>query len=410
MNKGFTRMKLTDTKVKSVKPTDKTQKLADGNGLSLHVLSTGAKVWYFRFRNNGAETMLSLGKYPQVSIKEARAECERMKSLKAQGINPSIEKKIAKLAQAHAIKNDFESVARAWFENWHGNKSKGHVTRVLKMIERDILPVMGAHPVQSITAPLVRLAVKQVASRGAYDVANDVFTYIRLILTSAVNNGLATSNITTDMSIKDLMPVRTVQHHLRVDEKDLPQLLKDIDKYDGNAITKIAVKLLSLTFVRTSELIGAEWQEIDFIAKVWRIPAHRMKKKTQHTVPLSKQSLFLLNELKTITGGNQYLFPCIKGEGKTMSNNTILFALYRMGYRGRMTGHGFRGVASTLLNEQGFRGDLVELQLAHLRGNAVERAYNAMQLIPERTAMMQAWADYLDAQRGIGQVLKMKQA
>ena len=402
--------KLTDSIIKSAKPTDKRYQLADGNGLVLYIMPNGAKLWRYRYRYNGTPKMLSMGAYPSIPLKEARTERERVSDLLSQGIDPSTDRKASKLAQAHAIKNDFESVARAWFENWHGNKSKGHVTRVLKMIERDILPVMGAHPVQSITAPLVRLAVKQVASRGAYDVANDVFTYIRLILTSAVNNGLATSNITTDMSIKDLMPVRTVQHHLRVDEKDLPQLLKDIDKYDGNAITKIAIKLLSLTFVRTSELIGAEWQEIDFIAKVWRIPAHRMKKKTQHTVPLSKQSLLLLNELKIITGGNQYLFPCIKGEGKTMSNNTILFALYRMGYRGRMTGHGFRGVASTLLNEQGFRGDLVELQLAHLRGNTVERAYNAMQLIPERTAMMQAWADYLDAQRGIGQVLKMKQA
>lgn len=196
----------------------------------------------------------------------------------------------------------------------------------------------------------------------------------------------------------------------RVDLKDLPQLLQDVQAYDGNALTKIAIQLLSLTFVRTKELIQATWDEIDFVGKVWRIAPERMKMGTAHIVPLSAQALDLLGELKKITGGSVHLFPSIKGDGKTMSNNTILFALYRMGYKDRMTGHGFRGVASTALREQGFSRDVVELQLSHLVGNEVERAYNTMELLAERTAMMQVWADYLDAQRGIGQVIKMKQA
>ena len=403
-------MKLTDSIIKNEKPTDKRKQLADGNGLVLYIMPNGSKLWRYRYRYNGSPKMLSLGEYPTVTLKDARAERERVSDLLVQGIDPSIERKEKKLSQAYAIENDFRSVARAWWDNWKVANSEAHALKVWSIFEKDIFPVFGKYPVENIKPSLVRLAVKRVVERGAYDTAGRVHQYTSAVLSYAFNHELVASNVARDIAVNDLIPRRKKQSMGRVDLKDLPQLLQDIQAYDGNAITKIAIQLLSLTFVRTKELIQATWDEIDFIGKVWRIAPERMKMGTAHIVPLSAQTLDLLGELKKITGGSKHLFPSVKGDGKTMSNNTILFALYRMGYKDRMTGHGFRGVASTALREQGFSRDVVELQLSHLVGNEVERAYNTMELLAERTAMMQAWADYLDAQRGIGQVIKMKQA
>lgn len=403
-------MKLNDALIKSIKPTDKQDKHPDGKGLYLFVNPNGSKWWRFLYRYGGKQKTLSMGVYPQVTLKEARAERERMGALLAQGIDPSIERKEKKLSQAYSIENDFGSVARAWWDNWKVANSEAHALKVWGIFEKDIFPVFGKYPVENIKPSLVRLAVKRVVERGAYDTARRVHQYTSAVLSYAFNHELVASNVARDIAVNDLIPRRKKQSMGRVDLKDLPQLLQDIQAYDGNAITKIAIQLLSLTFVRTKELIQATWDEIDFIGKVWRIAPERMKMGTAHIVPLSAQTLDLLGELKKITGGSKHLFPSVKGDGKTMSNNTILFALYRMGYKDRMTGHGFRGVASTALREQGFSRDVVELQLSHLVGNEVERAYNTMELLAERTAMMQAWADYLDAQRGIGQVVKFKQA
>ena len=403
-------MKLTDSIIKNEKPTDKRKQLADGNGLVLYIMPNGSKLWRYRYRYNGRPKMLSLGEYPTVTLKDARAERERVSDLLVQGIDPSIERKEKKLSQAYAIENDFRSVAWAWWDNWKVANSEAHALKVWGIFEKDIFPVFGKYPVENIKPSLVRLAVKRVVERGAYDTAGRVHQYTSAVLSYAFNHELVASNVARDIAVNDLIPRRKKQSMGRVDLKDLPQLLQDIQAYDGNAITKIAIQLLSLTFVRTKELIQATWDEIDFIGKVWRIAPERMKMGTAHIVPLSAQTLDLLGELKKITGGSKHLFPSVKGDGKTMSNNTILFALYRMGYKDRMTGHGFRGVASTALREQGFSRDVVELQLSHLVGNEVERAYNTMELLAERTAMMQAWADYLDAQRGIGQVVQFKQA
>ena len=403
-------MKLTDSIIRSEKPTDKRKQLADGNGLVLYIMPNGSKLWRYRYRYNGSPKMLSLGEYPTATLKDARAERERVSDLLAQGIDPSIERKEKKLSQAYAIENDFRSVAWAWWDNWKVANSEAHALKVWSIFEKDIFPVFGKYPVENIKPSLVRLAVKRVVERGAYDTAGRVHQYTSAVLSYAFNHELVASNVARDIAVNDLIPRRKKQSMGRVDLKDLPQLLQDIQAYDGNAITKIAIQLLSLTFVRTKELIQATWDEIDFIGKVWRIAPERMKMGTAHIVPLSAQTLDLLGELKKITGGSKHLFPSVKGDGKTMSNNTILFALYRMGYKDRMTGHGFRGVASTALREQGFSRDVVELQLSHLVGNEVERAYNTMELLAERTAMMQAWADYLDAQRGIGQVVQFKQA
>ena len=401
-------MKLTDSIIKNEKPTDKRKQLADGNGLVLYIMPNGSKLWRYRYRYNGSPKMLSLGEYPTVTLREARAERERVSDLLAQGIDPSIERKETKLSQAYAIENDFRSVARAWWDNWKVANSEAHALKVWGIFEKDIFPVFGKYPVENIKPSLVRLAVKRVVERGAYDTAGRVHQYTSAVLSYAFNHELVASNVARDIAVNDLIPRRKKQSMGRVDLKDLPQLLQDIQAYDGNAITKIAIQLLSLTFVRTKELIQATWDEIDFIGKVWRIAPERMKMGTAHIVPLSAQTLDLLGELKKITGGSKHLFPSIKGDGKTMSNNTILFALYRMGYKDRMTGHGFRGVASTALREQGFSRDVVELQLSHLVGNEVERAYNTMELLAERTAMMQSWSDYLDELKAQATVIKFR--
>lgn len=385
--------------------------VSDGNGLTLRRENSGTWLWVQRYyKADGKRNNLSLGAYPAVTLDMAREQGRKARELQKQGIDPSIERQEQKLRQAFAIENDFKSVARAWWDNWKVANSEAHALKVWGIFEKDIFPVFGKYPVENIKPSLVRLAVKRVVERGAYDTAGRVHQYTSAVLSYAFNHELVASNVARDIAVNDIIPRRKKQSMGRIDLKDLPQLLQDIQAYDGNAITKIAIQLLSLTFVRTKELIQATWDEIDFVGKVWRIAPERMKMGTAHIVPLSAQALDLLGELKKITGGSKHLFPSVKGDGKTMSNNTILFALYRMGYKDRMTGHGFRGVASTALREQGFSRDVVELQLSHLVGNEVERAYNTMELLAERTAMMQVWADYLDAQRGIGQVVKFKQA
>jgi integrase len=235
-----------------------------------------------------------------------------------------------------------------------------------------------------------------------------VHQYIRAVLTYAVTHELAEVNHARDIQVNDIIPKRKTKNQTRIDLKELPQLLRDIEAYDGYVVTKCAIKLLALTAVRTKELIEGEWEEVDWQGKVWRIAPERMKMKVVHIVPLSTQALTILRELRNITGGNRYMFPSVKGDGRTMSNNTILYALYRMGYHSRMTGHGFRGVFSTSLNEQGYDERHIELQLSHLYGGEVKRAYDHSKHLVERAKMMQDWADYLDVQRSQGLVIKMR--
>ena len=413
-------MKLIDAEIKAIKPTGKQQKIADGNGLVLLVMTNGSKVWRYRYRYNGVEKMLSLGKYPAVTLKEARAERERVSGLLAQGIDPSTERKEAKIKQAFAIENDFKSVARAWWELWRVKYSKAHADKIWVRIDRDVNSIIGNYPIKDVTPSLIILCIKGIVERGALDVAQRAFANIVNVFKYAKTHELIENNPADGITVSHVIPPRKVKHHARVEIKDLPQLLQDMDNYSGNKIVRLAMQLMALTFTRTGELIGARWQDVNTRTRQWVIPErvddehgqkiYGMKKETTHIVPLSTQALAIIKELRAISGGGTHLFPAMIGNGKTINKDTILRAIYRMGYKGKMTGHGFRGVASTALRENGFDRDRVELQLAHLVGNEVERAYNTMELLAERTAMMQAWADYLDAQRGIGQVLKMKQA
>jgi integrase len=390
-------MKLTDPVIKAAKPQDKAYTLSDGEGLALHIQPTGAKWWRFRYRFNGKPGLLSLGTYPDTGLKAARLERDRLKDLVKQGIDPSQNRQEEKLLAKVANENSFEAVARLWWADWATVHSSRHAAYTIKRLEADVFPVIGTKPVNEVTAPLILMTVKKIEARGAMDVAKRALQTCGQVMRYAVAHGLAERNPAADVKPADaLKPTRTT-NHARLSAKELPELLRQIDAYEGQPLTRLALQLMAHTFVRTSELIGARWSEFDLEAKQWRIPAERMKMRTEHIVPLTAQTLAILDNLKKLTGSKSLLFPSERGEGKSMSNNTLLFALYRMGYHSRMTGHGFRGIASTILHEQGYPHEHIELQLAHAPRNAVSAAYNHARYLEQRASMMHDWSKYLDA-------------
>ena len=390
-------MKLNDPIIKASQPKEKPYKLSDGNGLVLLIQPNGSKWWRYRYKFSGKEKMLSIGTYPVVTLKKARLSRVTASELLKQGIDPSQHRQEEKQKQAPAWENSFESVARRWWEHWSHDKNKRHAGYTIRRLEANIFPSIGSKPINEITASSLLPVVKKIESRGATDIAKRALTTCGQVFRYAVAHGLAERNPAADIKPSDILKPTKKVNHARVDEKELPELLQKIDGYDGHPLTRLALQLMTLTFVRTSELIGARWDEID--SKQWRIPAERMKMKTPHIVPLSNQAVSILEELKSLEVNEILLFPSERRDGKTMSNNTILYALYRMGYHSRMTGHGFRGLASTILHEQGYNHDHIELQLAHSSRNAVSAAYNHALYLEQRAKMMQGWADYLDGLR-----------
>ncbi|BBE08297.1 integrase [Mycoavidus cysteinexigens] len=392
-------MALTDTVIRNTKPTAKPIKLTDSGGLVLLVQPNAARWWRLRYRFAGKEKMLSLGTYPNVSLKDARLLRDQAKSQLAKNIDPSLARQEAKLTKTMAFTNSFEAVARQWWTDWRGTKSPSYAECLLRRLEVDIFPVIGSRPVTEITAPLLLMAIKKIEARGALDIAKRAFQTCGQVMRYAIAHGLAERNPAAEVRPSDVLKPAKKTNYARLNAKELPELLRKIDAYDGQPLTRLAMQLMALTFVRTGELIGAQWSEFEMDAKVWRIPAERMKMRTPHIVPLSKQSIAVLEQIYKFSGGKTLLFPSERGYGKPMSNNTILYALYRMGYHSRMTGHGFRGIASTILHEQGYPHDHIELQLAHQERNAVSASYNHALYLKQRTEMMQAWADYLTAMK-----------
>lgn len=389
-------MKLTDPIIKAAKPKEKPYKLSDGQGLTLLIQPNGSKWWRYRYRINGKEKMLSIGTYPDVTLKKAREMRVTADDLLKQSIDPSLHRQEQKQIAAIAAENSFESVARQWWNHWKHARTERHADYVIRRLEADIFPVIGNKPIHSITAPTLLMAIKKIESRGALDIAKRALSTCGQVFRYAVGHGLAERNPAADIKPSDVLKPTRKANYARLDQKDLPELLQKIEEYDGQPLTRIALQLMALTFVRTGELIGARWEEIDMTAKQWRIPAERMKMRSPHIVPLSNQSLRLINELRTLALDDALLFPSERRDGKTMSNNTILYALYRLGYHSRMTGHGFRGIASTILHEHGYNHEYIELQLAHSPRDAVSAAYNHALYLDQRTKMMQEWADYLD--------------
>lgn len=392
-------------------PSDKARvRLFDGGGLYLEVHATGGKHWRFKYRFAGAERRLAIGTYPAVSLAQARRARDEAKARLVDGVDPVQAKKDAKLAAQVRLGNRFEAVARAWHENWKGARSPRHAGYVLRRLEADVFPVIGAKPVAEVTAPQLLAVARRIESRGAVEIARRCWQMCGQVFEYALAHGMIERNPAKDVRPGAALKQREKSHYARIDAKELPDLLRRIHAYSGSPYTRLAMQLLALTFVRTSGLIGARWEEFDLEAAEWRIPAERMKMKTPHIVPLSKQAVDVLKCLREIRRIGSLLFPGERDHDKPMSNNTILAALKRMGYAGRMTGHGFRGIASTVLHERGFEHAHIELQLAHSKRDAVSAAYNFATYLPARRRMMQWWADDLDAQRQGAKVLPFKAA
>ncbi len=390
-------MPLTDTAIKKAKPGAKPVKLSDGRGLYLLVSPAGSKLWRWKYRVLGKEKVMALGAYPDVSLAQAREGLDKARKVLAAGSDPMAVRKADKVATRVAAENSFESVARLWWVHWKPARSEQHAGQVMRRFEADVFPHIGARPVAEIQAPELVAMIKAIAGRGVNDLAKRALQTSGQVFRYAIAHGLAKRNPATDIKPGDVLASRQKQNMARIDGKELPELMRRIDAYQGTPVTRMAMKLMALTFVRTTELIGARWEEFDLDGMRWDIPASRMKMKTPHIVPLSTQAVSVLKTLHFVTGHSPMLFPGERDHEKSMSNNTILKALERMGYKGRMTGHGFRGVASTLLHEMGFDHAHIELQLAHQERDEVSAAYNHATYLKQRAKMMQDWGAYLEA-------------
>ncbi len=389
-------MPLTDLHVKNAKPTNAPIKCSDGDGMYLLVQPNGGKYWRFNYRFAGKQKTLALGTYPEVSLVSARKKRAVARELLAADppVDPMMQRKADRRENAQRALHTFENIAREWWETKRGGWSSSHTNAVLSRLEKEVFPDLGARPLADITAPELLDVIRSVERRGALELASKTLIIAGQVFRYAIATGRAKADVSRDL--RGALKTREVNHYAKLSEGELPEFLRKLDDYDGNPLTQYAIKLLVQTFVRTGELRGALWTEIDFDKREWRIPAERMKMGVEHIVPLSSQSITLLESIKTLSGNRSYVFPNEHRPQHFMSENTVLYALYRMGYRGRATGHGFRATASTILNEQGWNADAIERQLAHGEKDKVRAAYNSAQYLPLRRKMMQHWADYLD--------------
>ncbi|MEJ0010637.1 MAG: integrase arm-type DNA-binding domain-containing protein [Alphaproteobacteria bacterium] len=387
-------MKLSDTKVRNVKGKEKPYKLTDGGGLFLLVNPNGKKYWRMKYRYLNREKLLSFGVYPDISLADARERRDEARKLKAKGFDPSEHKRQQKEKALLSAENSFRNVAIEWHQRQGSKWSAYYGRQIMARLEKDIFPKIGGKPIHEITArDLLRMAnvmqdrdAVEIAHR-AVSICSQVFRYA--LLTDRAENNPA-------LALRGALKTPKVSHYAHLTTNELPGFLKDLEAYNGGFQTKLAIELLVLTFVRTTELREATWSEINFEQAEWRIPAARMKMRTPHIVPLSKQALDILTKLKKLAGKWEHVFPSIQSPRKAMCNNTMLYALYSMGYKDRTTIHGFRATASTVLNESGLFGhDVIERQLAHQERNRVRAAYNHADYLPERRKMMQWWGDYV---------------
>ena len=407
-------MKLTDSFIKRIKPEDTVKNYPDGNGLVLFSYPNGALSWRYRYRFGGKAKMLSLGSYPFVTLKSARESHIEMRRLLDRDIDPSSQRKEKERLKALISENSFKAIALKWHETWAVGKEPSHVKRILSRLEANVFKEIGHLPINTITAPILVAMVKKIESgkNRPLEIAKRAYSTCGQVFRFAIAHGLCERNPVADVRISDVVANKPVQHRTRIDPRDFPELLRKIDAYDvdfqGNEVTRLALQLMTLTFLRTSELIGARWDEIDIKKKEWRIPATRMKMRDPHIIHLSPQSIKIFERLHEITGGRSLVFPHESNSLKSMSNNTILFSLYRMGYHGRMTGHGFRGLASTTLHEQGYPHEHIELQLAHSERDSVSAAYNFATYLPQRARMLDDWANYLDGIKSSAKVIGIR--
>lgn len=395
-------MALTDIKIKAakvgVKPdgsiTSKPYRISDSGGLYLEVAISGGKLWRLKYRFAGKEKRLALGSYPDINLKEARARRDHHRKQIAEGIDPSELRKADKLSTGD--KNSLEAITREWHVKFKPTWSEKYAAKTLSNLENNIFPWLGSKNINEITAPELLASLRRVENRGALETAHRINQLCGQVFRYAIATGRAERDPSTDL--RGALPPAKTKHYPSITEPvKVGELMRAIQGYSGSIITTTALKLAPLLFARPGELRHAEWSELDFDNAEWRIPAEKMKMRIVHIVPLSKQAIAIFKDIQPLTGRDKYVFPSNRTVTRPMSDNTINGALRRLGYtKEEMTAHGFRSMASTILNEQGWNRDAIERQLAHSERDGVRAAYNYAQHLPERKKMMQEWADYLD--------------
>jgi len=399
---------LSEIKVRTAKPRKNSYKLFDGGGLFLFVTPSGGKLWHLKYRFDRKEKKLALGTYPEISLADARRRREEARRQLAQGIDPGAVRKAQKQAETEE-KETFEVIAREWHEKFALTWTTGHATTIMSRLERDLFPWIGKRPMMDIKAPELLAVLRRVESRGALESAHRIRTIAGQVFRYAVATGRAERDPAADL--KGALPQPNKKHLAAItDPKEVAPLLKAIEGYQGHYIVKCALRLAPMLFVRPGELRHAEWLEIDLDEGIWCIPAHKMKMKQAHIVPLCKQAIEILMELKQLTGKSQYVFPSERSLERPMSNNALLAALRRMGFdKDTMTPHGFRAMARTILDEVlQVRPDFIEHQLAHAVRDPNGRAYNRTAHLAERKKMMQLWSDYMDGLKSGAKVVPFK--
>lgn len=376
--------------------SDKPERLHDEEGLYLELAPAGGRWWRLKYRIGGKEKRISLGVYPKVSLKDARAARDEARTLIARGIDPSAERKALKASAGKLASRSFEAIAREWHATHSSKWTERHATKIMRRLEQHVFPVIGSSDIASIEPTHIFPILLQFKERGNLHSGHRAHQDISQIFRHAVISGRAPRDPSADL--RGFIPAAKEKNHASIrDMKEIGGLLRAMDDYTGSLITRCALRLAPLVFVRPGELRHAEWAEFNFDANEWRIPAAKMKMRDPHIVPLSKQAIAIIEELRPLTCNGRYLFPGERTRDRPMSENTINAALRRLGYsKEEMTGHGFRSMASTLLNEYGWGVDAIERQLAHAERNKVRAAYNHAQYLPERRRMMQWWADALD--------------
>lgn len=391
---------LTDTAARKAKPTEKAYRLRDERGLYLEVRPTGAKFWRWRFELNGRESFYTIGEYPMVSLADARAERDRARQMVRNGLNPTAAREADRAAAEAAKAVTFRVIAEEWIAKSRDRWTPKHRAKVEHVMATDLYPAVGDQPIRDISAATILAILTAAEARGAPTIAVLIRQWSSAVFRYAISTLRA--DVDPTMALAGALRRKPVRHHPHLTTAQIPQLLEALDRYGGYITTKICMRMLLLTFVRTGELRQATWAEFDIEGDrlglggpAWLIPAERMKMRRQHVVPLSCQAAALLRDLAAYTGGQPWLFPNLRKPSQCLSITTINRALERMGYGGQFSGHGFRGTASTALNEMGYPSDHIEAQLAHIQGG-VRKAYNHAQYLPERRKMMQDWADLID--------------
>ena len=401
-------MTLTDVAIRKAKPVDRTQRLFDGGGLYLELSPNGGKWWRLKYRFGGKEKRLSLGTYPDTRLAEAREKRDAARKLLASGVDPGEQRKAAKAAGEERASNSFEVIAREWHAKQSATWVELHASRIMLRLENDVFPWLGSRPIADVTAKEVLATVNRIVDRGAVESAHRVLQNCGQVLRYAIATGRAERNPVADLR-GALPPVKQTHLASIIEPNAIGGLLRAMDAYNGSLVTKCALRLAPLVFVRPGELRQAEWAEFDLDAGQWNIPAEKMKMREPHLVPLAPQAVAILRELYALTGRGRYVFPSARSPQRPMSNNAVLSALRRMGYAtDEMSGHGFRAMARTVLDEVlHFRPDYIEHQLAHAVKDPNGRAYNRTAHLTERRKMMAGWADYLDTLKAGGNVVPM---